>query len=321
MHISILSMKQIRLFLAYALMAATFVVLLSSSLDHHFDYAVQERISFGGAGFTASRVLSPFIVMIITRCGLSVRVSALVYVGIATIALLYLFAVLLEKWGGVGREQSLLLAPFILLPMVWNYIILSSIHYVEDVPAILLFTLGLIALAEKKSFRFHAIFLVAVVNRETAVFLIPAMLLMQFGKRKTIPLLAHSFLLLGTALGIRVFLNSLVSSGDPTEVSMFNNHFMENVHFLLSGFKGNTEALRTMMTFSGLWLFLPFCFGKVRREVMLMTVLLPVFFVGMAVVGNLNGEARIYNEMIPVVATPCLLFLTQIIRKGAPKDA
>lgn len=205
--------------------------------------------------------------------------------------------------------------------MVWNYIILSSIHYVEDVPAILLFTLGLIALAEKKSFRFHAIFLVAVVNRETAVFLIPAMLLMQFGKRKTIPLLAHSFLLLGTALGIRVFLNSLVSSGDPTEVSMFNNHFMENVHFLLSGFKGNTEALRTMMTFSGLWLFLPFCFGKVRREVMLMTVLLPVFFVGMAVVGNLNGEARIYNEMIPVVATPCLLFLTQIIRKGAPKDA
>lgn len=100
MHISILSMKQIRLLLAYALMAATFVVLLSSSLDHHFDYAVQERISFSGVGFTASRVLSPFIVMIITRCGLSVRVSALVYVGIATIALLYLFAVLLEKWGG-----------------------------------------------------------------------------------------------------------------------------------------------------------------------------------------------------------------------------
>ncbi len=141
------------------------------------------------------------------------------------------------------------------------------------------------------------------------------MFFMQIGSKKILSLLLHSLILLIAALGIRMFLNSLVSSADPAAVSMFDNHFRENVHFFLRGFRGDTESLRMIMTFGGLWLLLPFCFGKIRREVMLVTILLPVFFTGMAIVGNLNGEARIFNEMIPVVALPCILLLLRGIKK------
>lgn len=211
--------------------------------------------------------------------------------------------------GGQSREKSLLLAPFILVPMVWNYILLSSAHYIDDIPAILLFTIGLTALAENRSFRFHIIFLIAMVNRETAVFLIPAMVLMQTGKKRLSALLLHSLVLFAAAFVIRLFLYKLISTGNSSSVSMFDTILKDNIHFLLSIFQGNPEALRMLMTFGGIWLLLPFCFGRVKPAVMRMTILLPLYFVGMLVVGNFNDEARIFNEMIPIVTVPAILFL------------
>ena len=286
-------------------------------MDHHYDFFVHERLNFGGSVFTAARVLSPVIVRVFVQTGLQERMASLVYTFLTLTVLLYMFARLLESWTGMDRGKSVILAPFILVPMVWNYIILSSIYYLDDIPAILLFTLGLIALAEKKLFRFHIVFFLAVLNRETAVFLIPAMFLVQFRRRKFSFLLIHSVILAVAVFGIRLFTMNLISTENTGEVSMFDNHFISNVQFLLSAFRGNPEALRMTMTFGGLWLLLPFCPGKIESRVMLMTFLLPVFFVGMAIVGNLNGEARIFNEMIPIVTVPCILLLTRSMKKDS----
>ena len=219
--------------------------------------------------------------------------------------------------GGASEESSILYAPLILLPMVWNYIILSSIHYLDDVPAVLFFTLGLVAISEKKLFRFHLIFIIAVINRETAVFLIPAMFLMQFGKRKISLLLTHSLLLLVAALAVRLFLNNLVGAGSSIPASMYEAHFSNNIAVLKRMISGDTQELRMLMTFGGLWLLLPFLIRKVKSDVMLMTLLLPVFFAGMTFVGNLSDEARIFNEMIPVVTAPCILFLAVKLKSAA----
>ncbi len=313
--------KRILLFLVYALLAVTFTVLLSQSMDHHYDFFIHERLIFEGSVFTAARILSPAIVGVLVQTGLQERMAAFVYAAAAITLLLYMFARLLETWSGMGRDKSMMLAPFILVPMVWNYILLSSIYYLDDIPAILLFTLGLIALAEKKSFRFHIIFFLAVINRETAVFLIPAMFLLQIRRRNISSLLIHSVILAVAVFGIRLLIINLISAANSSSVSMFQNHFIINVQFLLSVFRGNPEALKMIMTFGGLWLLLPFCFGKVEQRVMLMTVLFPIFFIGMAITGNLNGEARIFNEMIPVVTAPCILLLARRIKKGASAGA
>lgn len=277
-------------------------------MDPHFDILIDERIHFGGAVFTASRVLSPSVVRLFVEAGIPGRTSAMILVMVTTIALLFFFAKLLNLWG-LDKEKSMLLAPFILIPMVWNYVILSQIHYPEDIPSVLFFTLGLVALAEKKSTQFHVIFLLAIINRESAVFLVPSMFLMEIGRRKTSSLLLHSFVLIVTAFGIRLFLNNLISTDGALINVMHENNFRVNIQFLWSALQGNPEALKMIMLFGGLWLWLPFCIGRVTQRVMLLTVLLPVFFVSMLVVGNFHAEARIFNEMIPVVTAPCILLL------------
>ncbi len=300
----------------YGILSVTFVVLLSLSMDSHFDYAIHERIHFGGSVFTASRVFSPTMVRLLTETGLPEKTAALTYIAIASITLLFVFGRLLMSWGGISEEKSIQFAPLILLPMVWNYIVLSSIHYLDDVPAVLFFTLGLLALSEKKLFRFHLVFLTAIINRETAVFLVPAMFLMQFGKRKTPLLLVHSLALIAAAFAVKLFLNNLVGAVSSVPASMYEAHFSDNMAILKSMISGNTQDLRMLMTFGGLWLLLPFITGKIRSDVMLMTVLLPIFFTGMVFVGNLSDEARIFNEMIPVVTVPCILFLEARQKSG-----
>jgi len=132
---------------------------------------------------------------------------------------------------------------------------------------------------------------------------------MQFGKRKTPLLLVHSLALIAAAFAVKLFLNNLVGAVSSVPASMYEAHFSDNMAILKSMISGNTQDLRMLMTFGGLWLLLPFITGKIRSDVMLMTVLLPIFFTGMVFVGNLSDEARKFNEMIPVVTVPCILFL------------
>lgn len=301
-------LRSATIILAYGLLATTFAVVLSQTLDRHFDVLINDRIHFGGVVFTASRVLSPSVVRLFVEAGISERTSAMILVAVTTTALLLFFAKLLNLWG-LDKEKSTLLAPFILIPMVWNYIILSLPHYPEDIPSVLFFTLGLVALAENKSIRFHVIFLLAIINRESAVFLVPSMFLMEMGRRKTSSLLLHSFVLIAVAFGIRLFLNNLIDMSGSSSSVMFEDNLRINTRFLWSVLQGNLQVLRMIMLFGGLWLLLPFCIGRVTSRVMLLTIMLPVFFVGMLIVGNLNGEARIFNEMIPVVTAPCILLL------------
>lgn len=130
--------------LAYLLLAATFASLLSISMDRHFEEMATQRINFQGwGGHTLARVVSPVLVGLVHSSGIPVKTSALIYIGISTFLLLNAYAWYLGKSVGLDSRVSLLAAPLILIPMIWNYILLSSAHYIDDVPAILFFVLGL----------------------------------------------------------------------------------------------------------------------------------------------------------------------------------
>lgn len=193
--------------------------------------------------------------------------------------------------------------------MVWNYIILSSAHYIDDIPAILFFVLGLTALASGKRFWFYLIFFVAVINRETAVFLIPAMLIIRFKEEKPWKLAIQSAVLAGVAYGIRLLLIFALNFKPEHSAGIFQNTLRTNLLFLESLFSGNPEALRMLLIFGGLWAMLPFCWKRAPVKVMRLTLILPLFFAGMLFVGNFNNEARIFNELIPLVTIPCTVLL------------
>lgn len=302
-------MSRNRALIVYVILAATFLSLLATTMDRHFDLMVTERIQFPGqGGFMLARVFSPVLVRAIHSTGLSARVSALIHIGVFTVLTLFAYAAFLGDYGVTRGESGYLAAPAILIPMIWNYVILSSAHYIDDIPAVFFFIAGLILLKRRpfSSLLFNIVFAVAFLNRESAVFLIPAMFLLHLKKRKLIPLTLHCVALTATAYLVRIGLIRVLSS-DPTASSpMFVNTLRINVSFLLTMFSGNAEALRMLMTFGGLWVLLPFCLPAAGSELRKLTVLLPVFFAGMLVAGSMNDEARIFNEMIPVVLSPCI---------------
>lgn len=72
------------------------------------------------------------------------------------------------------------------------------------------------------------------------------------------------------------------------------------------------------MLFGGLWIVLPFCYGRVPNRLLLLSLMVPVFFAVMVLAGNLDNESRIFTEMIPVVAAPPILLFNR--RLDSPRS-
>lgn len=241
--------------------------------------------------------------------GFSVKFSSQILVVLATFGVLFAFRSLLESSSGISRLRASLLSPAILIPMVWNYIILSGILFPEDIPALLLFILGLTYLFKRKMYAFHIVFLLAIVNRESSIFLLPAMFLIQVGKRDLLKLIVHVLILAGIWYGVKILLMHFFGGG--MDAPLYLNTFSPNLAFCKSIINLNPKVLRLLMLFGGLWIVLPFCYGKAPNRLLLLTLMLPVFFAIMVYVGNLDHESRIFTEMIPVVAAPPILLFNR----------
>ncbi len=144
--------------LAYLILAVTFVALLSMSMDMHFEEMVTQRINFQGwGGHTLARVVSPVLVGLIHSTGIPAATSAFIYIAVVTVLLLYAYSDFLCSSKFLSKDTAALAAPLVLIPMVWNYVLLSSAHYIDDVPAILLFVLGTRLLIERPAPPYYSI--------------------------------------------------------------------------------------------------------------------------------------------------------------------
>lgn len=295
---------------AFLLLSVTFAVLLFNSLDEHYTRLIQTRFNFGWSGtFTGTRILSILLLKAIAVLGFSAKVSSQILVVLTTFGVLFAFRSFLGSSSGISLTRASLLAPAILIPMVWNYILLSGILFPEDIPALLLYILGLTYLFKRKKFAFHLVFLLAIVNRESSLFLIPAMFLIQVGKRNLLKLMVHIVVLAGIWYGVRLLLMHFFGGG--VNAPLYVNVFSQNLALCKSVIHLNPKALRLLMLFGGLWIVLPFCYGKVPNKLLLLTLMLPAFFAIMLYVGNFDHESRIFTEMIPVVAAPPIILFNR----------
>ena len=254
---------------------------------------------------------------IIGLSGLSVKTSSAVLITAAVFGTLIAFRRLLLQSSGISPVRASLLAPAILIPMTWNYSIISRMVYPEDLPALLLFTLGLAFLFEKRTLAFHVVFLLAILNRESAVFLLPSMFLIQVGSRRLSRLLIHIFILAAVWYGMKMLLMHLFAGGVGPQ---YLNTYSQNLELLKAVLDFDPKALRLLLLFGGLWAVIPFCYGKVPGRIMLLSLMVPVFFAVITYVGNLDREFRVFTEMIPVVAAPpVLLFNRYLERIAQPK--
>lgn len=296
----------------FLILSVSFTVLLFTSQDGHYSFLIQERYEFQeNASFTNARILSVLVLKAFTSLGFSIEFSSQILAVLATLGVLYAFRSLIEASGNVPRGRATLFAPLILIPMLWNYIISSDIIYPEDIPALLLFTIGLTYLFKKNMLSFSIVFLIATLNRESSIFLLPAMFLIQFKNRKLSDLIIHLTVLAAAWIGIKLLLMHYFGGGIHS--SYYINTLRDNLAICKSIFHLEPGGLRLLTLFGGLWLFVPISYRKIPDKVFFLTLMVPVFFAIMVFVGNLDGEFRIFNEMIPVVTAPTALLFSSYL--------
>lgn len=196
----------------------------------------------------------------------------------------------------------------ILIPIAWNYLLLSDVFMPEDLPAMAFFTLGIVMLLRRRIAAFYLLFAIGTVNRESIILLVPAFLLVSplggTGPGRVVRTLLHCVALLALWAGIRWVVFSLLPDTGPR--LLHEDHLRTNLHFVRDMLLMKRHAIRMWLTFGGLWVLIPLAWRGMPSVFRRLFALFPLMFAAMVYAGNLNGEARIWSELVPLVGIACV---------------
>lgn len=182
----------------------------------------------------------------------------------------------------------------------------------EDLPAIGLFCLGLAFLLRGNLPLFHAVFAIGTLNRESIILLLPAFLLvMPVRGRGTVPkTILHCALMLASWCVVRRIVFGLLPGGPPS--LLYEDHLQENLRFVSDLFSLERHTLRVWMTFGGLWILVPQVWRRTPPVLRRLLLIIPMMILVMLKTGNMAGEARIWNELVPLYSAVIAVCLKQI---------
>lgn len=209
-----------------------------------------------------------------------------------------------------------LLAIGLLLVLPWNYLLPQEypLFIPADIPAAMFFTL-LLALMLRAEWRwYYLLFALATINRETTCFVSLIFLLTQWKRLPLNKLLTH----LGAQLAIWVSIKTalwLIYADNPGVLFEIYGVLGERTHLA-----GNLEFLADpgripvlLSCFGYLWIVALFWRKRIGSEFIRRALLgLPVFFVVMLFIGNLN-ETRIFGEFAPLVYVAGVLIIKSFL--------
>lgn len=193
----------------------------------------------------------------------------------------------------------------------FNYGILTTMFYPSDIPAILFFTLSLIAMYKKDWQAYYLLYALGTLNRETTCFLTFIFFAVFLKRMRFAEYFAH---LIGQTLiwfGIKQVLY-IMFKGNPGE--LYEYHIKTNIEMFLGIFSLRLYPLLNLgLNFGGLWVLAIFGYKSAHKFLRRSTFVFIPFLVGMFIVGNLY-EMRIYGELIPIVVTLALYPVAEFIK-------
>jgi hypothetical protein len=207
------------------------------------------------------------------------------------------------------------LAPVIVYPMVWNYVLLSQTFQYYDLCAVFFFVLGLYLIVKGRFSFLLIVFVLALLNKESSVYLIFAYLLYNYKSIFKIRTIANTLIMAAIFVGIKLFLSHIFrnNSGDDFEVTVYGN--LETVQ---NFFQSHVYAKSIFLNFGGIYLFtvLLFITGRWRKFnhlerlplIFINLVFVPYILFGIFLVYYI--EVRVYAELIPVFTTLFLVYLS-----------
>jgi len=235
-------------------------------------------------------------------------------------ALLLLQVVFYKLLCGYFKNKKYLLwvAPVILYPVLFNYILLNQSFQYYDFTAILLFTVGLYYIMTRNTTAFFIFFVIAIINKETAGYLIFAYMLFNYKELFTREIIRNTAILGVIFTGYKLLLGYIfrANPGDSFEIGYYEN--IRIVNELLS----NRTLLKNLaLNFGGLYVFVILLFitglwkkYPDRRKVFMNLAIVPYYIFGIYI--TYITEVRVYTELIPMITVLFVIFLSSFKFSG-----
>ncbi len=262
------------------------------------------------ADLTAFRVATPYqyrVLMPLLARGLSSIAPfslpflyALLTFGF-TLGLLLAWRAYLQKY---LHDKADFYALVLLYPLLWNYVFVSGIRYPWDVPAIFFFVLG-VAFIQRDQWRlYYLTFFLACLNRETSCFLIFAFVLLTWKRQPTRWIIFNGLLQLVLWLSVKAALTRLFQHNPGAKI--FEKHLAANINFITGILRHPQDSIDwILLTFGWMIILTMLSWRVLPADLKRLLCIAPPFLLGMMLVGDF-GQARIHNELVPVLLTPAL---------------
>lgn len=269
------------------------------------------------------RVLVPLIAR---ACSLVLPLSlSWIYRGIACLSVLGAVESYRRYLAGFVEDRAATaLAPALLYPMVWNLCLLNRIYFPFDLPAILLFTLGLHLMATRRWAAYYVVLVLGLLNHEAAALLIVVFWLTardsMAPRGRWKHLLSQAAVLVGVKCATGLLLGWGV--GELGRIWRAGTYLRANALVLrdMATLQGNAlrDWAKLVLAFGGAWIALPF----VRRRLpafLRAGVWAGVVYVCFIGVTAIIDEVRGYVVLVPVVLTAVIYAALPSATTGTPR--
>jgi len=252
------------------------------------------------------RWLSPFLLRLATSAGLDARTAVSVLEWGSFLLLYYLFRAYLGLFVHRVRAAYAAFSVYFVIPFVFILPQPYTVWFPWDIPSVCFFTSLLILWQKRQWWLWYPVFLLATLNRETTLFLLPLAALIALRERPARHLLVHvaaTSVVWIAAKGALAFAFRFASGPAWLEWNHYEaatTHWQENL---------------ARWSDPSLWPFLCSALGflwllgwHLRRKVppgqlQDAWIIVPVYVVGVFLFGNMV-EHRVYGDLIPVVLAP-----------------
>lgn len=267
------------------------------------------------------RLLLPFVSKLLFLIPLSQKFLFIALSCAVVYLLLVVYNAVINEYFPNTR-LNLFLAPFILYPMVWNFIILNQTFSFYDLTCVLFFTLGFYFII-KDNFKWLLIsFIIALVNKESAIYLAFSYLLFNYKNIFTKKIIFNAsvlgiiFIVYKIALAY-IFRNN---PGGNYEVGLYAN--IQHIKELTT----NRIYLKSIIFNLGLlYIFAVLLFVTGRWKLfkntsLLYTNLTIIPFIVIGIYTIYFVEVRVYAETLPLFTNLFLIYLSTFDKLGFNKQ-
>ncbi len=218
---------------------------------------------------------------------------------------------------------------FILLPLAWNYIAINGLidgaglYYPYDIPSLTFFAIGVVLFCRKKWLLFYPVFILALLNRESACFISLAGFLLSVHYSRTLfnflrenrNLVAHILAQASLWLTSRIILSHAFRNnpGEFFETPHSMNQFLSNLisaepHWAM-------ENPRWFLTlFAGIWVVPLLAFNQLNSITRRFLLVGFIYVIALFFRSNMM-ETRVYNELNVILAAAAVAGLHACRRK------